>query len=224
IEGMLNSPDPNVSLNMKFHADMREQYPKITADLVIDTLNLKNLHLIEDNFRYQGKITANLETADPNFLNGSVIISNSSIAYNNDRYTLDSISLLATADTNRNSLILESALLSAHMVGKYKLTELGTSVQDIIRMYYNPSGEPDSTLTYEAQNFEFSATLRDSRFFREFFPDLEELQDITLDGTFDSEEKSFMSKLVAPKILYDGMRFENIGVDITTADSTLYYS
>src|SRR5690606_36420504 len=90
--------------------------------------------------------------------------------------------------------------------------------------YYNPSGEPDSTLTYEAQNFEFSATLRDSRFFREFFPDLEELQDITLDGTFDSEEKSFMSKLVAPKILYDGMRFENIGVDITTADSTLYYS
>src|SRR5690606_16123876 len=67
-------------------------------------------------------------------------------------------------------------------------------------------------------------TLRDSRFFREFFPDLEELQDITLDGTFDSEEKSFMSKLVAPKILYDGMRFENIGVDITTADSTLYYS
>src|SRR5690606_19883778 len=124
IEGMLISPDPNVSLNMKFHADMREQYPRITADLVIDTLNLKNLHLIEDNFRYQGKITANLETADPNFLNGSVIISNSSIAYNNDRYTLDSISLLATADTNRNSLILESALLSAHMVGKYKLTEL----------------------------------------------------------------------------------------------------
>ncbi|NQD70200.1 translocation/assembly module TamB, partial [Sphingobacterium shayense] len=224
ITGSLNSPDPNVKLNMDFHADMRGQYPKLLATLNIDTINFKNLNIIEDNFRYQGKVVADLETADLDFLNGSLVISNSSIAYNEERYTLDSVALLATADTSRNSLILESGLLSAHMVGKYKLTELGASVQDIIRMYYNPAGTAPTDLNYEPQNFEFSATLRNSPFIREFLPKLEELQNVTLDGTFNSEDKSFMSKLVAPKILYDGMRFENIGVDITTADSTLYYS
>ncbi|SJN40144.1 translocation/assembly module TamB domain-containing protein [Sphingobacterium sp. JB170] len=225
IEGNLNSPDPNVQLNMDFHADMREKYPKLYATLNVDTLNLKNLNIIEDNFRYQGKIVAELETADLDFLNGSLLISNSSIAYNNDRFSLDSVAIFATADSTRNSLILESGFLSAHMVGKYRLTELSSSVQDIIHMYYNPEGTPPpEEINYQAQNFEFSATLRNSPFIREFLPELEELQNVTLDGTFDSESKSFMAKLIAPKILYDGMRIENIGVDITTADSTLYYS
>src|SRR5690606_11456286 len=61
-------------------------------------------------------------------------------------------------------------------------------------------------------------------FIRDFFPKLEELRDITLDGTFNSTDKSIMAKLLAPKLVYDGTSVENVGVDITTLDSTLYYS
>ncbi|MFD2969763.1 translocation/assembly module TamB domain-containing protein [Sphingobacterium bambusae] len=224
IAGSLVSPDPNIQLNMDFAADMRGTYPKVQATLMIDSINLQNLKLMDQNFRYHGKIVADLETADPDFLNGSVIVSNSSIAYENDRYTLDTIALRASADSNRNTLVLNSEFLRAHLVGKYKLTQLGNSIQDIVQMYYNPKGEPATTLAYDPQNFEFSATLNNSRFIRDFLPDLEEMRDVTLDGTFDSESKSIMAKLIAPKILYGGTLIENVGVDLTTADSTLYYS
>ncbi|WP_437921661.1 translocation/assembly module TamB domain-containing protein [Sphingobacterium sp. LRF_L2] len=224
IAGTIDSPDPNIQLHLDFAADMRNTYPKVQATLMVDSVNLHNLKLMNENFRYHGKVVADFETADPNFLNGSITVSNSSIAYDDARYTLDTISLRASADTTRNMLVLQSEFLKAHLVGKYKLTELSASIQDIVKMYYNPKGSTETGLKYDPQNFEFSASLNNSRFIRDFLPELEEMRDVTLDGTFDSESKSIMAKLIAPKILYNGTLIENVGVDITTADSTLYYS
>ena len=224
IAGNIKSTDPNIRFNMDLAADMREQYPKARMNLMIDSVNLQNLKLMDDNVRYHGKVDADFETADLNFLNGRVNISQSSIAYNDERYTLDTISLIAVADTMRNSLILRSEFLRAHLVGKYKLTELGMSLQDIARVYYNPNNTPPLEQSYEDQSFEFSATLTYSRFIRDFFPELEQMSDITLDGTFNSSEKSIMAKLLAPNILYDGIVVQNVGLDIVTVDSTMYYS
>ena len=224
IAGNINSIDPNIRFNMDLAADMSAKYPRLKMDMMIDSINLKNLKLMEDNFRYHGKINADLETADLNHLNGKVFISQSSIAYNNDRYALDTISLIATADTSRNKLLLKSEFLRAHLVGKYKLTELGASMQDVIQIYYNPKNEKPKALKYEDQNFEFSATLNQSRFIKDFFPGLEKMSDITLDGTFDSKEKNIMAKLIAPDLLYDGIELKDLGLDIITVDSTLYYS
>jgi len=223
ISGNLHSPDPNVQLNASIQANMQGQYPRLYAEMMIDSINLKNLKLMDENLRYHGKIIADFETFDLDHLNGSLQIANSSIAYNDDRYVLDTVALTAQADTNRNILILSSEFMNAHLAGKYKLTELGASVQDIIRTYYNPSND-HTPLVYSPQQFEFSARLNNARIIREFFPALEELQDITLDGTFNSEDKALMAKLLAPKIMYDGTEVENIGMDIITVDSTMYYN
>src|SRR5690606_15504237 len=87
-----------------------------------------------------------------------------------------------------------------------------------------PNNAPPSELTYEDQNFEFSATLTRSRFIRDFIPQLEEMRDITLDGRFNSTDKSIMAKLLAPHIVYDGMIVQDVGLDIVTAESNMYYS
>lgn len=224
IAGSVISTDPNIRFNANLAADMSDIYPKVTLNMMIDSVNLQNLNLIDDNFRYHGKIDANFETADLNHLNGRLNITQSSIAYNEERYALDTISLIARADTSRNTLMLRSEFLRAHLVGQYKLTELGASMQDAIRIYYNPTNEPPKELKYDAQNFEFSATLNYSRFLKDFFPDIEKMSDITLDGTFNSQQKSIMAKLLAPSIIYGGTEVSNLGMDIITVDSTLYYS
>ena len=97
---------------------------------------------MDENLRDHGKIIADFETFDLDHLNGSLRIANSSIAYNDDRYVLDTVSLEAKADTNRNILLLSSEFMNAHLAGKYKLTELRRSMTDILRMYYNPSNKP----------------------------------------------------------------------------------
>lgn len=224
IAGTINSTDPNIRFNANLAADMSATYPKVKLNMMIDSVNLQNLKLIDDNFRYHGKIDADFETADLNFLNGRLNITQSSIAYNEERYALDTISLIARADTSRNTLMLRSEFLRAHLVGQYKLTELGASIQDVLRVYYNPNNEPPKELKYDAQTFEFSATLSYSRFLKDFFPDIEKMSDITLDGSFNSQQKNIMAKLLAPSVIYGGTEISNLGMDIITVDSTLYYS
>lgn len=224
IAGVIQSPDPNIQFDMDFTVNMHNRFPKVQANLMLDSINLKNLKIMNDEFRYHGRVIADLETADPDFLNGTITISNSSFAYNDARLTLDDVILEATADSNRNTLVLNSEFLRAHLVGRYKLTELSSSVQDIIYMYYNPQQVAHLPEDYSTQNFEFSATLNHSRFIRDLLPELEEMQIVTLDGTFNSNSKNIMAKLIAPKVVYDGTVLEDISLDVTTADSTLYYS
>ena len=61
-------------------------------------------------------------------------------------------------------LTLQSEFLKAHLVGKYQLTELGSAMQDILRVYYQPNANPTKIPPYSPQNFEFSGateTIRD---------------------------------------------------------------
>ena len=223
INGTLHSIDPNIDLDANFQANMQGKYPKLNAEMQIDSINFKNLKLMDQNLRYQGKISADFETMDLDHLNGSIFVSNSSIAYNQDRYSVDTITLTAQADTNKNTILLNSEFLNAHLTGKFKLTELGTSVSDIMRTYYNPSNNQEE-YNYTPQEFEFSARFNRSRLIRDFLPELEKLEDITLDGSFNSEDGILMAKLLAPQITYAGTEVEQVGLDIISADSTLYYN
>lgn len=223
ISATVTSDDPNIRFNLDAHADMRGQYPKANVNLMVDSINLKNLNLMNDELRYHGRLVADLETADIDHLNGTIDIVNSSIAYNNERYTLDTVRLRAVARDSSNLLQLRSEFLNAHMIGNYKLSELSTSLQDIIAVYYQPDSIAP-VYKYTPQRFDFSAQFTRSRFIRGLVPDLTEMDDITLDGSFNSEDKMLLVKAVAPHIVYAGTTIDHVGFDINTYDSTLYYN
>src|SRR5699024_574829 len=110
------------------------------------------------------------------------------------------------------------APLKAQMAGKFKLSQLSHAIEDIVRMYYNPYKLPSDTLKYDPQNFEFSARLVHSAVIKEFVPELERLDPITLDGNFDSQSQTLIAKLIAPKVIYNDMTLDKIGVDVITVD------
>lgn len=224
INGTVNSPDPNIQFDLNLDADMSPKYPKAKIDLLVDSVNLQNLKLMDEDFRYHGRMMADIETADIDYLNGTVNILNSSIAYNANRFVLDTISLVATADSNRNQLLFDSEPLKAQMAGNYKLSQLNAAIEDIVQVYYNPYHHTNDTLHYDPQSFEFSATLVHSPIIKEFVPELERLDPVSLDGSFSSEDQTLMAKLIAPKIIYEDMHFDKIGLDLITVDSTMYYS
>ncbi|PPK99839.1 translocation/assembly module TamB domain-containing protein [Parapedobacter indicus] len=217
------SDDPNLDFNLDAHADMRGQYPKVRVNMMVDSINLKNLKLMNDEFRYHGRLIADLETADIDYLNGTIDVVNSSIAYNDERYTLDTVRLQAVSQDSSNLLQLQSEFLNAHMVGNYKLSELSTSIQDIIAVYYQPDSIAP-VYEYSPQRFDFSAQFTRSRFIRGLVPDLTEMDDVTLDGSFNSTDKLLLVKAVAPHIVYAGTTVDHVGFDINTYDSTLYYN
>jgi len=231
LEASLKSEDPNIRLNMQALANLRERYPTFNMNLLIDSLNTKNLKLTNDNIRFHGKFQANFDSADPDYLNGQVDLSNAIIAYNTDRYVLDTISLIAQSDTSQNLIQLRSEFLNAHMIGSYKLTSLATAFQDVLTTYYNPNptintktGLPDTIPTYSPAQLEFGMTFRRSPLIIRVAPELTEMQPITLDGNFNSETKSINIKGVAPKAIYSGTEIQNVSFDLNTLDSTLYYA
>src|SRR5690606_3853438 len=58
ITAVAASDDPNIDFDLDAHADMRGQYPKVNVDLMVDSVNLKNLGLMADEFRYHGRLVA----------------------------------------------------------------------------------------------------------------------------------------------------------------------
>ncbi|WP_336829566.1 translocation/assembly module TamB domain-containing protein [Sphingobacterium multivorum] len=217
------SPDPNIKLKLNASANMKSTYPKVAFELLVDSINLQKLHLMQDALSYRGKLSGNFSTADPNFLNGEAHITNSLIQYNSDRYALDTVSLLAKADTSRNQLVLRSDFLNAHLVGKYKILELQSAVQDLLQVYYKPE-KPVKIPAYSPQIIEFSAQLTRNRLIKDFLPQLTEMKAITLDGLFNSTSKNLSAKLDAPHIVYAGTAIDNVTLDINSLDSALYYS
>ena len=217
------SDDPNIDFDLDAHADMRGQYPNVNLDLMVDSVNLKNLGLLADDFRYHGRLLADFETADIDYLNGTVDIVNSSIAYNEERYMLDTVRLRAVAQDSSTLMQLQSEFLNAHLVGNYKLSELSASMQDIVAMYYQPDSIAP-VFDYSPQQFDFSAQFTRSRFIQGLLPELTEMEDVTLDGSFNSEDKMLLAKAVAPRVVYAGTTIDHVGFDLNTFDSTMYYS
>jgi hypothetical protein len=220
---LVNSDDTNIDLTLEAQANLQGNYPSLQAELMLDSINLKNLNLINQEMRYHGRLVADLTTADPDYLNGTVHILQSSIAIGKDRYTLDSISLLAEATESSNLLQLKSEFLQAHLIGKYTLTALPIALQDIVNVYYQPDSVAE-VFTYEDQQFDFSARFSRSNFIKNLLPDLTEMEDITLDGSFNSADKFLLVKALAPQLNYAGTLIENINLDVNTFDSTLFYS
>ncbi|WP_333574528.1 translocation/assembly module TamB domain-containing protein [Sphingobacterium sp.] len=223
IKASVISPDPNIKLKLDATAQMDATYPKIAFEMNVDSINLQKLNLVKDAISYRGKLSGKFSNADPNLLNGEAQITNSLIRYNNDRYALDTVSLLAKADSSRNQLQLRSDFLNAHLVGKYKILELQSAVQDLLQLYYTPE-KPIKIPPYSPQLIEFSAQLTRNRLIQDFLPELTEMKAITLDGRFNSASKNLSAKLDAPRVVYGGTEINNVTLDINSLDSSLFYS
>ncbi|WP_051292632.1 translocation/assembly module TamB domain-containing protein [Olivibacter sitiensis] len=233
----MNSDDPNIQFNMDASANMQGQYPRVSARLMIDSVNAQNLNLTTDEIRFHGQIDADFETADPDFLNGRIDLAKAILVYNNERFVFDTISVVASATEQQNRIQLVSDFLNAHVTGKYKLTEIANALQDVIAVYYHPEETEEAVLASQQNNkstadttgyspaeFEFGATFTRSALIQKVVPDLTEMQPINIDGYFNSDMQLVMMKAVAPRTEYAGTQLRNIVVDVNTADSTLYYS
>lgn len=219
----LVSNDPNLKVNGDFKADMRGQYPSADLLISLDSINLKNLNLTEEEIKYHGQIEGSFSTADPDFLNGHLYVVNSLLSYNGSLYPVDSISLTAKATDSLKIINLGSEFINAHIVGDYKLTELSTAIQDVLSVYYNPE-QKTVEKEYDPQSFEFSAEVVRSPFVQNLLPELTEMESISLDGNFNSQDQSINARLAAPHILYNGMLIDTVDFDLNTADSTIFYA
>jgi hypothetical protein len=219
--------DPNINFSLDAKANMNKKYPSVYATLMVDSIDLQNLHFAKNPMRFHGKIVADVPTANPDYLNANILATNLLINNNGTRVNLDSVSLISTANADSSSLRLKTPMFYAHMGGKYKLTEIAPAMQDVIDKYYNTSlgsKTPRAVVKYSPQQFTFDARLVKTPLVTQFAPTLTQLDPVLFDGRFNSTTGELVVNGAMPHMIYGTNTVTNMKLAINTGNNALNYN
>jgi len=217
--------DPNIHFALNGKANMNKKYPSVYTTLDIDSINLEKLNLSKTPFSIHGRLVADVPTADPNYLNANIKVTNLLVAEQKQVIKIDSIGLVSTANTDSSTLKFKTPFLTAHLAGKYKLTEMGGELQDLINKYYNTTAANGKTKPkYSPQNYTFTVRMVKTPLVTQFAPDLKTLEPINISGHFNSQAGDLVVNGSMPKIVYSGEVVDNVRLAVNTNNNTLNYS
>jgi hypothetical protein len=219
--------DPNIDFSLDGKADLNKKYPSVKATLVIDSVDLQKLHFSKDEMRFRGKVVADVPTADPNYLNADIRLTDLLLSQKGQAVKIDSISLLSTANADSSTLKLKAPMLYAHMAGKYNLADIGPALQDVTNKYFN-TAEAKPTITakpaYPAQQFKFDVHIVKTPATKTLVPDLKTLDPVLVTGQFDSQVGTLTVSGTMPKMVYGTNAVNNLKLAINTGGNALNYS
>ncbi|MDR6940582.1 translocation/assembly module TamB domain-containing protein [Mucilaginibacter pocheonensis] len=234
--------DPNINFSLDAKALLSGKYPSVNGTLLVDSINLQKLNFVKDDMRFHGKMIAKVPTADPDYLNADILATDLLVVNKGQRIQLDTVSLKSTANADSSTLNLKTPIMTAHMAGKYKLTQISDAIQDVINKYFNTaiaSGQqvaaknqkskvkgqkPEHTVHYSPQQFVFNAKLVKTPLLTQFVPDLKQLDPVLLNGSFNSQTGELIVNGSMPKVVYGTNTVNNGKLTINTANNALNYN
>ncbi len=225
--------DPNINFNLDAKANMAGKYPSVNATLMVDSINLQNLHFVKDPMRFHGKLVADVPTADPDYLNADVALTDMVLVNKAQRIKLDTVTLKSTATADSSALWLKAPMLAAHLGGKYTLTGIGPAMQDLISKYFNTNlaaapatkkAAKTPAVKYPPQQFRFDVRLVKTPLVAELAPDLKQLDPIIINGNFDSQAGSLVVNGAIPKVVYGEQVINNVALKVNTGNNALNYN
>jgi hypothetical protein len=219
--------DPNINFTLDGKADMNKKYPSIAATLMVDSINLQKLNFSKDEMLFHGKIVANVPTADPNYLNADIKLTDLLIAQKTQTIRLDTVSLVSTANADSSTIKLKAPMLYAHMAGKYKLPEIATALQDVTNKYFNQAAAKATAKTkpaYSPEQFKFDIHIVKTPIAAQLAPSLKALNPVLITGQFDSQAGSLVVNGSMPKVVYGTTSVSNMKLAINTGNNALNYN
>jgi len=219
--------DPNINFSLDGKADMNKKYPSVMATLMIDSINLQKLNFSKDPLRVHGKIVANVPTADPDYLNASILFTDLAIAQKQQVYRLDTISLVSTANADSSTIKLKAPMLYAHMGGKYKLSEVGAALQDVTDKYFNTAAAQAAAKIkpkYSPEQFSFDIHLVKIPLTAQLAPSLKKLDPVLITGHFNSQTGDLVINGAMPRVVYGTNAISNLKLAVNTGNNALNYS
>ena len=220
--------DPNINFTLDGKANMNKKYPSVTANLLIDSINLKNLKLTTGDMRIHGQLVADVPTASPDYLNANLLVTDLVVAQDKQIIKLDSISLVSTATADSSTLRLKAPMLNAHLAGKYKLTEISVALQDVIDKYFNTqTAKPvlaKSKPKYSPEQYVFDFRLVKTPLVTQFAPTLTTLDPVLINCHFNSQTGDLVINGTMPKVVYGTNTVNNVKLAVNTNNNALNYS
>ena len=214
--------DPNLHFDLVASGNTKDKYPSIQLKLNLDIADLEKLNLHAGPMKLRGNVDADIANSNPDFLNGKVFLSNIQVSQGAEPIVLDSMSIIAFADNNRNNIKISSQFLKAEVDGKYKLTTLSAAIKKSLSKYMdlkNPkvNGESDE------QRLAFTLKIDNDPLLFKLVPKLTSLEPIILTGKYNNVVDSLEIKGTIPKIVYAGNTISDGKINIEAKENALEY-
>jgi translocation and assembly module TamB len=222
----VNIADENIRMGGSIAVNLALADPALTADIMVDSIKTKPLHLTSQEVIYRGKIIADLESINPDSLEGDVKIINSLLVTGNDRLQLDTVLITADRSADSSRITLESDVARARLAGRYKLTQLADIFSQAIQPYFSITAPAAQKAVADKTpyNFRLGLFVTDNPALKVAFPTLQRFQHLRLRAHFASDSgwqaNGEMPVLVTNAIAIDGMQLEAGARDSALAFNT----
>jgi translocation and assembly module TamB len=210
--------DPNIDLNLAVSGVLNNN-PSFKINGMVDSIKLQPLHFTPDPMIFRGRIdgtVANLNADNPDL---NVLITKALFVSNTDRLPLDTVQLISGRNDTANYIQLKSDIANAMIVGHYRLTELGSIIQNTIQPYFAVT-PPAKTPEVHPYDFRLTADVVYTPILSQFVPGLTNMQTIHLDGSF-ATGAGMNATVATPYILYNGNEMTNLNLRAFTSPNGL---
>lgn len=214
--------DPNLDFDLNASGSFSGEHPSLNLETNLNNVGLDSLNLYGTPLRFTGKIKAALTSADPDYLNGKVYITDLVIDNVKKKFPLDTISLTAVSKLDSTSLVLESQLVEASIKGQFQLTKIGGALTRSLSHYYEISTVAD-TATIKNQNFGYKLKVQSDPLLTQIMPALNLEEPLNISGRFNSVNDTIVMVANFPRMDYLDYKITNGALDIHPEGNALTY-
>nr|WP_243652179.1 translocation/assembly module TamB domain-containing protein [Mariniflexile fucanivorans] len=216
-----SSKDPNLNFDLDANGSSNPEKPTVDLKLNMELVDLNKLNLHAGPLKMKGNITANFEDLNPDNLNGTLRANNFLIALEKEQFPLDTISVIAKSNIEKDSIILKSQFANGLITGNYKLSTIADQLTNSISKYYQL--DKAYVKNEENQNLDFEFIIKDNVITKKIIPEIIELSEITLNGSYNSVNDSIVINAVIPRLNYANNEVSNGVLKVNTKTDALLY-
>ncbi|MCG9792607.1 translocation/assembly module TamB domain-containing protein [Flavobacterium algicola] len=214
--------DPNLTFKLDAKGSSVPEKPTVDLKLNAEIIDLDKLNLHAGPLKLKGNITANFDDLNVDNLNGVISINNFLVALEKEQFPLDSITITAVSNVQRDSIVLRSQFVDGVISGNYKLSTIANELQNSISKYYQ--FDKKYVTSKESQQLDFEFKIKDNPILKKLVPQVLELSEITLNGGYNSLNDSIAINALLPRINYASNEISNGVLDINTKGDSLNYN
>lgn len=216
-----SSTDPNLKFDLDAKGTANSKKPSLYLNLNAEFIDLNKLNLHAGPLKIRGNITANFDDLNLDNLNGMVHANNFLVALEKEQIALDTLSIRAISSVEKDSIILKSQFANGLISGNYTLSTISNQLMNSISKYYQ--FDKKHVENEENQHLDFNFTIKDDPLVKKIIPEIMELSEITLNGTYDSVNDSIVINASIPSLNYANNEISNGILKVNTKNNALLY-
>lgn len=214
--------DPNLSFNLDANGSADSNNPTLNLRLNMDLVDLNKLNLHAGPLKLKGDVAANFTDLNPDNLNGTLNFNNFLVALEAEQFPLDTISIRAISTSEKDSIVLKSQFVRGLVTGNYQLSTIGNQLMNSVSKYYRINQD---YVAYESnpQQLNFEVIVKDNPIVKKLVPQITELSEITIQGTYNSVNDTILVNASIPSLHYGSINISNGALNVETQDDALLY-